>query len=134
MHYQRTDFTQTFRQLGQIDIFDFNLQDRHWALKGLSKHRNFGEFIDMYKRVVNEIGITDDQRRALMNRKNPQYVLRNWMAEAAIKEATQGNFELTNVLLRVLRNPFTVDDEAEALGFSKPPPSWSCMLRVSCSS
>lgn len=134
MHLRRADFTQTFRQLGQIDIFNLKLDDKHWALKGLSNHQNFGEFIDMYKRAANEIGITDEQRRAVMNETNPQYVLRNWMAESAIRKAMADDFHLANVLLRVLRNPFSEDEEAEGLGFSNPPPSWSCTLRVSCSS
>lgn len=79
-----------------------------------------------------------------MDRTNPQYVLRNWMAEAAIRAAQgdgsgnitnqQPDFGTTNLLLKILKKPYDVDPEAEASGFSGPPPSWACSLKVSCSS
>lgn len=134
MQQRRADFTQTFRQLGQIDLNQIELDDQHWALHSISTHPYFTEFIDLYKRIVQETGVSEQQRRAIMNSVNPQYVLRNWMAELAIRQAEAGDFRLTNLLLQVLRKPFEKDEEAETLGFSNPPPDWACSLRVSCSS
>ena len=133
MESRRTDFSQTFRQLSQIDLNETDFSS-HWALDSLSKHRNFDEFMMKYRQLLGESKTSDDQRRAVMNATNPQYVLRNWMAEAAIRQAETDDFHLTNVLLRILRNPFQTDPEAESYGFSKPPPSWSKSLCVSCSS
>ena len=134
MEVRRGDFTQTFRQLGQIDVFQTKDFEPFWALNLLSGHRNFSRFFDMYRERLTRSQVDDVQRRSAMNAVNPQYVLRNWMAEAAIRQAESDDFDLTRVLLRVLRNPYQVDAEAEKIGFSKPPPSWSKSLRVSCSS
>ena len=134
MQQRRADFTQTFRQLGQLDLNHIELGEEHWALHSISTHPNFSEFIDLYREIAKEIGLSDEERRTLMNSVNPQYVLRNWMAEAAIRQAEKDDFYLTNLLLKVLRKPYEKEDEAETLGFSNAPPDWACSLRVSCSS
>lgn len=135
MQDQRADFTQTFRQLGQIDLNNIEISESsHWALHPLTIHSKFTEFIESYRNIIKEAGISEEQRHTLMENTNPQYVLRNWMAEAAIRQAEQDDFYLTNLLLKILRNPYKKDDEADSMGFSSPPPNWACSLRVSCSS
>lgn len=66
--------------------------------------------------------------------KNPQYVLRNWMAQEAIKLAEQDDFSGVQFLLEVLNNPFTINEVAERKGYSGPTPPWANCIRVSCSS
>lgn len=134
MQQGRADFTQTFRQLGDIHLDNIELSEEHWALHSVSNHRRFSEFIGVYQASLKETQTSEEERHRIMNNVNPQYVLRNWMAESAIRQAEKGDFHLTNLLLKVLRKPYEKDDEAEALGFSKPPPDWACSLRVSCSS
>ena len=133
MESQRADFTQTFRQLGLLDL---DLPDfaQHWALLAVQQHIHFDEFLRLYKKILADLNISEIERRSVMKACNPQYVLRNWMAETAIRRAEADDFHLTNVLLKVLKNPYEVNDEAEQLGFSKLPPNWSCSLRISCSS
>ena len=133
MESQRADMTQTFRQLGEIDLDTVELAEC-WALQSLSQHAKFQEFISLYKKIRDESNVSESERKATMARSNPRYVLRNWMAEAAIRQAETDDFQLTRTLLRILRNPYEMDQEAEQLGFSKPPPCWSKSLRVSCSS
>ena len=48
--------------------------------------------------------------------------------------ADEGDYSEVRKLLRVLKNPYTMQEEAEAAEDAKPPPSWSRMLKVSCSS
>ena len=134
MQLRRADFTETFRQLGQINLNSIELGEEHWALNSVSMHPTFGEFIDLYKEIAKETGVSEEERRTLMNSVNPRYVLRNWMAEAAIRQAEKDDFHLTTLLLEILTKPYEKNDEAEALGFTKPPPDWACSLRVSCSS
>lgn len=134
MQQRRADFTQTFRQLGDIHLDNIELSEEHWALHSVSNHGRFSEFIGVYQASLKETQTSEEERHRIMNSVNPQYVLRNWMAESAIRQAEKGDFHLTNLLLKVLRKPYEKDDEAEALGFSKPPPDWACSLRVSCSS
>ena len=56
------------------------------------------------------------------------------MFQRAIEMADEGDFSEVRKLLRVLKNPFERQEEAEAADYAKPPPSWSRMLKVSCSS
>lgn len=79
-------------------------------------------------------GLTDEERRRNILAKNPQYVLRNWMAQEVIKQAEKNDFSGVNFLLNVLSNPFTINEEAESRGFSGPAPAWASCIRVSCSS
>jgi uncharacterized protein YdiU (UPF0061 family) len=131
MEQKRADFTQTFRQLGQIDLSETDYSN-YWSLKLISDHRNFSEFLTLYRQLLS---VTESERRATMNATNPQYVLRDWMAEFAIRKAQlDGDYEPIQHLLHILQTPFQIDPKAEVLGYSKPPPSWACSLRVSCSS
>lgn len=134
MELNRADFTQTFRQLSRIDLKTSAVpdDDELWAVKSISGHPNFPAFLALYRDLT--LSINEEDRRSLMDRTNPQYVLRNWMAESAIRQAEADDFGPTNALLRILRRPYEVDQEAESSGYSRPPPSWSCSLRVSCSS
>lgn len=54
--------------------------------------------------------------------------------QGAIEMADEGDYSEVRKLLRVLKNPYTMQEEAEAAEYAKPPPSWSRMLKVSCSS
>jgi len=65
---------------------------------------------------------------------NPRYVLRNWMAESAIKKAEKDDFSEVQFLLKVLQSPYTINEEAEKKGYADPPPKWACTISVSCSS
>ena len=137
MEATRADFTQTFRQLSRIDLTAAPIPDDLWAVKALAVHPTFAEFLSLYRQLAAEAGLSETDRRTTMDKTNPQYVLRNWMAEWAIRAAEKengGDWIPTRTLLRILRRPYEVDPEAEALGFSGPPPAWSCSLRVSCSS
>ncbi|KAE8741130.1 hypothetical protein FOCC_FOCC013388 [Frankliniella occidentalis] len=132
-----SDFTMTFRQLGFVTIdemADAKALEKHWSLNILSKHSKYLEFVSLYKQCMAVEGLSDEQRRSNMMTKNPQYVLRNWMAQQAIKQADQNDFSGVNFLLEILSKPFTINEEAEKKGFSGPTPAWADCIRVSCSS
>jgi uncharacterized protein YdiU (UPF0061 family) len=67
-----------------------------------------------------------------MNAVNPAYVLRNYMAQAAIDAAQQGDYSEVNLLLEVLQNPFKEHSQGEK--YAGLPPDWADQLSVSCSS
>jgi uncharacterized protein YdiU (UPF0061 family) len=74
----------------------------------------------------------DAERAARMNAVNPKYVLRNHLAETAIRRATEGDFSEVDRLLTLLHRPFDEHPAHEAAaGF---PPDWAQHLEVSCSS
>lgn len=68
----------------------------------------------------------------LMLKTNPTYVLRNYLAEQAIRQANTGNFSEIHRLQTLLAHPFEErpGDQAYAL----PPPDWASHLSISCSS
>jgi uncharacterized protein YdiU (UPF0061 family) len=74
----------------------------------------------------------DPGRQAAMRAANPKYVLRNWLAEAAIRKARGRDFTEVGRLLDCLRRPF--DEQPEFEQYAAPPPDWASGLEVSCSS
>lgn len=77
-------------------------------------------------------GSVDGARQSAMRAVNPRYILRNWVAESAIRAARAGDFSETNAVLRCLQRPF--DEQPEFERFAAPPPDWAEGLSVSCSS
>jgi hypothetical protein len=64
---------------------------------------------------------------------NPKYVLRNWVAETAIRAVEdRGDIATLDRIFNIVRAPFEKHDGDEA--FSAPPPPSMCDLEVSCSS
>jgi len=67
-----------------------------------------------------------------MNRVNPKFVLRNHLAETAIRQAKEKDFSELERLAAVLRRPF--DEQPENEAYAAMPPDWAGSLEVSCSS
>jgi uncharacterized protein YdiU (UPF0061 family) len=74
----------------------------------------------------------DAERQAAMLAANPKYILRNWLAEVAIRKAKNGDFSEVRRVLNCLRQPFAEQPEFEA--YAALPPDWANGLAVSCSS
>ncbi|KAF4519376.1 hypothetical protein B566_EDAN008684 [Ephemera danica] len=131
------DFTATFRQLGEVDsnrLGDKFEVKKHWSLNRVASSDLWPSFVERYMAALQSEGVSETDRRDVMNRENPCYVLRNWMAQAAIEKAEKGDFSEVRRLERILRDPYTRQTEAEHLGYGAPPPDWERQLRVSCSS
>ncbi len=68
-----------------------------------------------------------------MNRVNPKYVLRNWVAEEVIQAVRdRGDTGPLEQVFRALQSPY--DEHPDAERYSAPPPDWAHHLTVSCSS
>jgi len=74
----------------------------------------------------------DTERQAAMCAANPKYVLRNWLAEVAIRKAKDKDFSEVRRLLSCLRKPY--DEQPEYEDYAALPPDWASGLEVSCSS
>ncbi|MBC5800143.1 MAG: YdiU family protein [Candidatus Eremiobacteraeota bacterium] len=74
----------------------------------------------------------DAARMAAMRRANPKYVLRNYLAENAIRAARERDYSDIARLHAVLRDPFDEHPQSEA--YAGTPPPWAAELSVSCSS
>lgn len=84
-------------------------------------------------RYQTRVGLADLGAMGLtMLRTNPKYVLRNHLAENAIRQAREGDYREIEQLALLLQKPFEEQPEFEAYaGF---PPEWASQLEISCSS
>ena len=67
-----------------------------------------------------------------MLRTNPKFVLRNHLAETAIRDARAGDFGKVERLLHLLQTPF--DEHPDMHAYAGFPPAWASQLEISCSS
>ena len=74
--------------------------------------------------------LSDAERKKEMNRHNPKYVLRNYMAQLAIDAADNGDYRMIEELLDLVRNPYGEQPEMEKW-FAKRP-DWA-RHKVGCS-
>ncbi|HEX7765073.1 MAG TPA: hypothetical protein VF443_00065, partial [Nitrospira sp.] len=74
----------------------------------------------------------DEERHSRMNRVNPRYVLRNYLAQTAIEKAQQKDYSEVDRLLTLLQDPYSDQPGMEA--YAAAPPNWGKHLSVSCSS
>lgn len=77
-------------------------------------------------------GEADAARKQRMDRANPKYVLRNYLAQNAIAAAERGDFTEIERLRELLADPFAERPDREA--YAAPPPDWGRRLEISCSS
>jgi uncharacterized protein YdiU (UPF0061 family) len=76
---------------------------------------------------------TEGEDLSGLDRINPRYVLRNWVAETAIRAVEDRDDVATlDRIFRIVQSPFEKHDGDEA--FAAPPPLEMCDLEVSCSS
>ena len=133
MARHQTDFTIAFRRLCE---YQATLPPDHPAnapVRDLFIDRAaFDAWARRYAQRLAQEGSVDAERRVRMQKVNPVYVLRNHMAELAIKRAQSGDYSEVQRLEQLLRHPFVEQDGAQAdAGF---PPEWAQAIEVSCSS
>ena len=85
--------------------------------------------------VLEQQSVIDDRKQA-MNRVNPKYVMRNYLAQQAIEKSEQGDHSMLEELLDVMRKPY--DEQPENEIYAEKRPEWArykagCSM-LSCSS
>ncbi len=89
-----------------------------------------------YASRLEKDNISQQTRQQQMNRLNPKYVLRNYLAQQAIDKAEQGSFSRIHELLELVCRPY--DEQPENEKFAARRPEWArnkpgCSM-LSCSS
>ncbi|MFY0480443.1 protein adenylyltransferase SelO [Achromobacter marplatensis] len=127
MDANQADFTLSWRRLadavlGQRNAFEDLFIDRTAA----------GAWLDRLLARQSQDGRSAHETAQAMNRVNPLYVLRNHLAEEAIRAAKTGDASEIDTLMKLLRAPFTAQPGYER--YAGLPPDWAGSLEVSCSS
>jgi uncharacterized protein YdiU (UPF0061 family) len=125
LHRSETDMTIFFRRLASISEPTLSgLEDCFYDIEQAPKVE-WQQWLSTYLAVVSL------NRKQGMNRVNPKYVLRNWMAQLAIDKAEAGDYSLLEELYQLLKTPYSEQPEKEADWFVKRP-EWA-RHRVGCS-
>ncbi|MGJ9416398.1 YdiU family protein [Massilia sp. CMS3.1] len=130
MQAGHVDFTLLFRRLGDLQV---DAQELDAPLRDLFLDRAaFDEWALRYRERLRGESSIDAERRARMNRVNPKYILRNYLAQQAIEQAQNGDYAGVATLLAILEQPF--DEQPGNEVYAALPPDWAAHLEVSCSS
>ncbi|WP_442506299.1 protein adenylyltransferase SelO [Novipirellula sp. SH528] len=136
-----TDMTIFFRLLGNVTKSDdvasgseflSPVRDAFYAAEQLTAEvlESWRDWFAKYLSRLNKDSVSDQTRREQMNRVNPRYVLRNYMAQLAIDAAEQGDASLIEEIYELLRDPYGEQPEHEKW-FAKRP-EWA-RHKVGCS-
>ncbi|MGW8195878.1 MAG: protein adenylyltransferase SelO [Desulforhopalus sp.] len=143
-----TDMTIFFRNLATVSTrqeansqegeIPAALIDAYYNPEDLSKEfkNRLGRWVTRYRLRLESDTCSEKERRQRMNRVNPKYVLRNYLAQQAIDKAENGDFSMVEELLDLVRKPY--DDQPDRQHFAMKRPEWArnkpgCSM-LSCSS
>ncbi len=130
MEANGVDFTLFFRRLGGLKTAGASGDE---PLRDLFIDRPaFDAWAGQYRTRLQAENSDDAERQLAMNKINPKYVLRNYLAQVAIEKAQNKDFSEVERLLAVLQRPY--DDQPEHDHYAALPPDWASHLEVSCSS
>lgn len=88
------------------------------------------DWLGRYMRRAHSAGVPDAARREQMNRVNPRYVLRNYLAQLAIDKVEQGDPSMVSELLEMVRRPYDQTPAMEQYAVKRP--DWA-RSRAGCS-
>ena len=142
-----TDMTLFYRGLADLSVETQNqtdnqllsaISDAYYVEDQLTPDNKASicQWLRQYQQRVSRDGISDLERREAMNKVNPKYVFRNYLAQLATDKAEQGDFSMVNELLEVFRHPY--DEQADMAHYAVRRPDWAreragCSM-LSCSS
>jgi serine/tyrosine/threonine adenylyltransferase len=131
LHQQRVDWTLFWRRLSSFEVDDAAVNA---PLRDLFIDRGaFAAWAQRYKQRLGAETRSSQQRKTAMDAVSPKYVLRNHLAEVAIRKARdEKDFAEVARLLQVLTRPY--DEQPEFEAYAGLPPDWASSLEVSCSS
>lgn len=135
MAKEQVDYTVFWRRLSHAVLAHSEQQpsaSHAWAqVRDLFLDRPaWDDWMRQYQERLQSVDLTRAAHTMLTH--NPKYVLRNHLAEIAIRQAKSGDFLEIETLLTLLQSPFDEHPEHEA--YAQLPPAWASSIEISCSS
>ncbi|MEK7345569.1 MAG: YdiU family protein [Pseudomonadota bacterium] len=135
MASEKTDFTLFWRQLSQAVLQQSAsevLTPQGWSAvtDHVQDRARLLAWLDRYSARAGQAHLAAMGQQML--RTNPKFVLRNHLAELAIRQAKDGDFSEIDTLHHLLQSPFDEHPGFEA--YAHLPPDWAGQLEISCSS
>ncbi|GLR17088.1 protein adenylyltransferase SelO [Portibacter lacus] len=139
--FTETDMTIFFRKLSDFEVeleidlkgkyLDF-IKDAFYDISGKKEivASAWQDWFEAYKVRLTKENMTAEERKKEMNKVNPKYVLRNYMAQLAIDAADEGDYSKVSELFELLKQPYAEQVEHEKW-FAKRP-EWA-RNKVGCS-
>lgn len=143
------DMTIFFRCLAKINHlesyadYDFIqiIKPAYYQVKEIEDidNKNRKRMVNWLREYLTRIGgqkLEDTDRVKKMNKTNPKFVLRNYLAQVAIDKANEGDFSEIEKLLEIMKEPY--DEQPEYQAYAEKRPEWAknkagCSM-LSCSS
>jgi uncharacterized protein YdiU (UPF0061 family) len=136
LHANRTDWTLFWRHLATLRRGAAQPADDAAVRDLVVDRAAFDAWAQRYRARLALENSIDAERAARMNRANPRFVLRNHLAETAIRRARgdEGPRDFSEIarLLALLSRPY--DEQPEHTAYAAEPPAWAQALHLSCSS
>ena len=134
LHASQADMTLWFRRLADLDPAAPGIalfEAAHYDADARDGQRDrLQQWLDGYAARLTEEARDRAERRSAMNRVNPKFVLRNYLAQLAIDRATAGDMDGIEELLDVMRHPYDEQDGRESYAARRP--EWA-RTKVGCS-
>ncbi len=130
LYENQIDFSIFFRRLSNLELNN-PINDRELSIM-FKNQQVFNDWAVSYRSRLKWENSNDILRKKRMNQVNPKFILRNYLAENAIKKAEKKDFTEIARLNKILQSPF--DEQPENQDYSLPSPEWAKNLKISCSS
>lgn len=137
----QVDYSIFFRKLSQFgiesEVAPFLVALDAWYLPISDDLQvEMSSWLERYRLRMQECPWGEQERTFKMNATNPKYILRNYLAQMAIEQASEGEYGMVTELLEVMRNPY--DEQPEFVKYAKKRPEWAMnkpgSSMLSCSS
>jgi len=130
MQQNQVDYTILFRRLATFDSQGLANQ----PIRDLFLDReSFDMWAAQYATRLQKEASDDNERKLRMNKVNPKFILRNYLAEMAIRKAEdEKDYSGIERLFAILQHP--CDEWPEYEDYAGHPPEWAQHISVSCSS
>lgn len=128
----KVDYHQAFRLLNQLFVDDINNEKCNDFIQLFEDTEAINQWLMQYRQRISKQTLNDEQRHNQQNSHNPKYILRNYLAEMAIRSANAGDYSEIAQLLNILNKPY--DEQPEYDVYANAAPQWGKELVISCSS